>query len=59
MDVAADFPKAQIEAVPYKIHTVLTDNGVQFTDPADNTWSPPTSGAALTPHSFLIKPVGK
>ena len=38
--VAADFLRALIEAVPYKIHTVLTDNGVQFTDPAGNTWSP-------------------
>jgi transposase-like protein len=38
--VAADFLKALIDAVPYKIHTVLTDNGVQFTDPAGETWSP-------------------
>ncbi len=38
--VAADFLRALIEAVPYKIHTVLTDHGVQFTDPAGNTWSP-------------------
>ena len=28
--VAAGFLKALIRAVPYKIHTVLTDNGVQF-----------------------------
>jgi transposase InsO family protein len=28
---AADFLRALIEAVPYRIHTVLTDNGVQFT----------------------------
>src|SRR5690606_11683228 len=28
--VAAGFLKAQLVAVPYKIHTVLTDNGVQF-----------------------------
>ncbi len=27
-----DFLKALIKAVPYKIHTVLTDNGIQFTD---------------------------
>jgi transposase InsO family protein len=38
--VAADFLRALIKAVHYKIHTVLTDNGVQFTDPAGNTWSP-------------------
>ncbi|WP_119423074.1 IS481 family transposase [Desertibaculum subflavum] len=29
---AAAFLRALIEAVPYKIHTVLTDNGVQFCD---------------------------
>lgn len=27
---ASDFLRALIEAVPYKIHTVLTDNGMQF-----------------------------
>jgi transposase-like protein len=30
---AAAFLMALIEAVPYKIHTVLTDNGIQFTFP--------------------------
>lgn len=30
---ASAFLKALIEAVPYKIHTVLTDNGIQFTLP--------------------------
>ena len=30
--IATDFLKALIKAVPYKIHTVLTDNGIQFTD---------------------------
>lgn len=29
---AAAFLEALIAAVPYKIHTVLTDNGVQFCD---------------------------
>lgn len=29
---AAGFLEALIEAVPYKVHTVLTDNGVQFGD---------------------------
>jgi len=38
---AADFLDALTKAVPYKIHTVLTDNGVHFTDPAGGTWSPP------------------
>lgn len=30
---ASAFLEALVEAVPYKIHTVLTDNGVQFTFP--------------------------
>jgi hypothetical protein len=37
---AADFLRRLIEAVPYKVHTVLTDNGTHFTDPAGETWSP-------------------
>ncbi|MGI4876545.1 MAG: DDE-type integrase/transposase/recombinase, partial [Janthinobacterium lividum] len=31
--VAADFLRHLIAAVPYKVHTVLTDNGIHFTDP--------------------------
>jgi transposase InsO family protein len=30
--IAANFLRALIAAVPYKIHTVLTDNGTQFTE---------------------------
>ena len=30
--VAADFLRSLVEAVPYRIHTVLADNGVRFTD---------------------------
>jgi transposase InsO family protein len=30
--VAAQFLRNLIAAVPYKIHTVLTDNGIQFTN---------------------------
>jgi transposase InsO family protein len=37
---AADFLFALIKAVPYKIHTVLTDNGTHFTDPGGETWTP-------------------
>ena len=33
--IASEFLKRLIEAVPYKIHTVLTDNGVQFTTPGN------------------------
>src|ERR1700727_502774 len=36
---AADFLRALVKAVPYKIHTVLTDNGIQFTDPKGETWT--------------------
>lgn len=38
--VAADFLRRLIEAVPYRIHTVLTDNGTQFTDPTGDGWRP-------------------
>jgi transposase InsO family protein len=38
--VAADFLRRLIEAVPYRVHTVLTDNGTHFTDPAGDAWSP-------------------
>jgi transposase InsO family protein len=37
---AADFLRALMKAVPYKIHTVLTDNGIHFTDPKGETWTP-------------------
>ncbi len=33
--VSADFLKALIQVVPYKIHTVLTDNGIHFTMPGN------------------------
>lgn len=32
--IAADFLCNLIEAVPYRIHTILTDNGIQFTNQA-------------------------
>ena len=32
MQAAAAFLEALVEAVPYRIHTVLTDNGIQFAD---------------------------
>lgn len=32
MRVAASFLEEVVEAVPYRIHTVLTDNGIQFAD---------------------------
>src|SRR5215210_5395406 len=38
--VAATFLHALVAAVPYKIHTVLTDNGTHFTDPSGDGWTP-------------------
>jgi hypothetical protein len=38
-NTAADFLRRLIAAVPYKVHTVLTDNGTHFTDLAGETWS--------------------
>jgi transposase InsO family protein len=38
--VAGDFLRALAAAVPYKIHTVLTDNGTPFTDPSGDGWTP-------------------
>ena len=32
---ASEFLRRLIKAVPYKVHTVLTDNGVQFTTPGN------------------------
>jgi len=32
--IAADFLRALPQAVPYRVHTVLTDNGQHFTTPA-------------------------
>jgi transposase InsO family protein len=33
--IAADFLRALIAALPYKVHTVLTDNGTHFTTPGN------------------------
>jgi transposase InsO family protein len=35
---AAQFLRDLTEAVPYRIHTVLTDNGIQFTSRARDIW---------------------
>ena len=37
--IAANFLQALIKTVPYKIHTILTDNGIQFTDTKGNSWT--------------------
>lgn len=38
--VAGNFLRALAAAVPYRIHTVLTDNGTHFTDPKGTAWTP-------------------
>ncbi|RCW22567.1 integrase-like protein [Ciceribacter lividus] len=38
--IAGNFLRALAMAVPYKIHTVLTDNGTHFTDPTGDGWTP-------------------
>src|SRR5271167_4222808 len=40
MRAAAAFLQALVEAVPYRIHTVLTDNGIQFADLPKNRQGP-------------------
>jgi transposase-like protein len=37
--IAAEFLKNLIKAIPYKIHTVLTDNGIQFTNRQDQKYA--------------------
>ena len=38
--VAGTLLRALIAAVPYRVHTVLTDNGTPFTEPSGTTWTP-------------------
>ena len=44
---AADFLRRLIAAVPYKIHTVLTDNGTHFTTPGNASSAAPEIKAAI------------
>jgi len=44
---ATDFLKAPIKTVPYKIHVVLTDNGIQLTDLPKNRIGPTARWRAL------------
>ena len=50
--IASAFLTALIEAVPYKIHTVLTDNGIQFTFPPRYADGPTTRYAT---HMFDMR----
>lgn len=38
--IAGDFLRALEKTVPYRIHTILTDNGTHFTEPTGKTWTP-------------------
>ena len=44
---AGDFLRRLIAAVPYRVHTVLTDNGTHFTTPANTSSAAPDIKAAL------------
>ena len=44
---AADFLRHLIAAVPYKVHTVLTDNGTHFTTPGNTRSAAPDIKAAI------------
>lgn len=45
--VAMDFLRALIAAVPYKVHTVLTDNGTHFTTPGNTSSAAPLIKEAM------------
>lgn len=45
--VAMDFLRALIAAVPYKVHTVLTDNGTHFTTPGNTSSAAPLIKEAI------------
>ena len=45
--VAGDFLRALIKAVPYKVHTVLTDNGTHFTTPGNTASAAPLIKEAI------------
>src|SRR5215213_9610885 len=45
--IAGDFLRALIAAVPYRVHTVLTDNGTHFTTPGNTASAAPLIKAAI------------
>ena len=45
--IAGDFLRAVIRAVPYKVHTVLTDHGIHFTTPSNKASAAPLIKRAL------------
>ena len=45
--IAADFLRALLQAVPYRVHTVLTDNGLHFTTPGNRASAAPLIREAI------------
>lgn len=45
--IAGDFLRRLIKAIPYKVHTVLTDNGTQFTTPGNKASAAPLIKQAI------------
>jgi transposase InsO family protein len=45
--IAADFLRALVAAVPYRVHPVLTDNGTHFTTPGNTSSAAPDIKAAI------------
>jgi transposase InsO family protein len=58
--VSGDFLRSLLEAVPYKVHTVLTDNGIHFTVPGNGGSAVPEiklamqRGERFRAHSFEL-----
>jgi hypothetical protein len=51
---AGDFLRRLIVAVPYKVHTVLTDNGTHFTTPGNTSSAAPDIKAAIAAGEPLL-----
>jgi transposase InsO family protein len=58
--MAGDFLRALIKAVPYRVHTVLTDNGTHFTTPGNTASAAPlireaiARGEVFRAHAFEL-----
>jgi transposase InsO family protein len=52
--VAGNFLRALIKAVPYKVHTILTDNGIHFTTPGQKGSAVPDIKLAIQ-HGELFR----
>ncbi|GBQ14030.1 transposase [Komagataeibacter rhaeticus DSM 16663] len=58
--IAGDFLHTLAATVPYRIHTVLTDNDTHFTDPTGDGWTPEdikamqADGVLFRCHSFEV-----